>query len=222
MKLLTYCNKWDRELPFLLDSIQGKIPYECHIVSGEFTWAKVVDWQLEITKKYLNEKLIFVDAYDTLFVGDVEMLERLVEKEELVYCADKHCWPDPSKEPQYPDMPKSPWRFLNGSVMAGDGHRIHNALQWGLAYSPIKPMQHGVDIYYQDNDQRLWTDIYLQGYGALDAQCEIFQNLSDIKDSDFCLKRGRFYNTVTKTYPQFLHAASHTWRLIPKELYGAT
>lgn len=219
MKLLTYCNRLDRELPYLLQSIEGKIPYECHIVSGEFTWAKTVEWQLEMTKKYLEETLIFVDAYDTLFVGDVDRLEDLISREGLVYCADKHCWPDESRASQYPDMPKSPWHYINGGVKVGYGHSIHNALQWGLGHSPIKPMVNGVDIYHQDNDQRLWTDIYLQGYGALDSQCEIFQNLSDIKDSDFRMKRGRFYNTVTETYPQFLHAASHTWRLIPKELY---
>jgi hypothetical protein len=221
MKLLTYCNKWDRELPFLLDSIEGKIPYECHIVSGEFTWAKIVDWQLEVTRKYSEEDLILVDAYDTLFVGDVEKLEDLIRRENLVYCADKHCWPDSSRASSYPDQPASPWRYLNGGVMVGKGWAIHGALHWGTSYSPIKPMREGLNIYHQDNDQRLWTDVYLQGYGSLDSQCEIFQNLSDIKDSDFRLKRGRFYNTVTKTYPQFLHAAAHTWRLIPKELYGA-
>ena len=218
MLVLTYCNKIDRKLPELLRSLEGKVPYECHIVSGEFTWDKVVQWQLEMTLRYATETLIFVDAYDTLFVGDPSRLEELVSGEDIVYCADKRCWPDETLSHRFPDV-DSPWRYLNGSVMAGKGAKIHNAIQLGLATAPIKPMVNdGRSIYYQDNDQRFWIDVYLRGRGGLDTECQVFQNLSAIEDSDFRVKRGRFYNTVTGTYPQFIHAAAKTWWLIPKEL----
>lgn len=180
----------------------------------------MVQWQLAMATKCPNETLIIVDAYDTLFVGDADQLESMLEGEQLVYCASKVCWPDRDKESCY-SGDHSLWRYLNGSVMAGKGFTIRKAIEWGLEHAPIKPpVNDGRLIYHEDNDQRFWTDVYLHGYGSLDTNCEIFQNLACIKDEEFALVDGKFLNTVTATNPQFIHAAAHTWNLIPKELYA--
>jgi hypothetical protein len=222
LKLITYCNKLDRELPQLLKSIDGKIPYECHIISGKFTWNGVVDWLYGMTRKYSEDTLIVVDAYDTLFVGDPEELGDLSGVERLTFCASKVCWPDPEKACRYP-CNDSPWKYLNGGVMIGNGQAIHQAIEWGWRQYPILPAsRHASMIFFEDNDQRFWTDLYLDGYGSLDTQCEIFQNLVGIEAGDVAVVDGRFTNLITETRPHFIHAAARTWNLIPKELYESS
>jgi hypothetical protein len=224
MKLLTYCNKLDRELPQLLRSIDGKLPYECHIISGDFTWQKVIDWQREVAQKHKNETIFLVDAYDTLFVGDAEELEYHAVDRGLTFCGSKKCWPDESKKAKYdhlfPWTVGYKWRYLNGSVMCGKGQEILEAIDWGNHFVPIHPhVDDGRLIYHQDNDQRFWTDIHFNRVGQIDLKCDIFQNLACIEDDEVGMWHGRYRNHVTGSFPQFIHAAAHTWNLIPKELY---
>jgi len=206
------------KLKELLASLEGKLAVELTLVNREWDWRRLVDWQLETSLKYAGDTLIYLDAFDCLFVGDTRELVAAFGERELVYCADKRCWPN--EELMY-DFPKTPypWRYLSGSVMMGQGWAIHNALEWGMAYKPIKaPSKDQKYIMFQDNDQRLWTDIHLQGFGEIDSRCEIFQNIAWSEPKEFAVIGRRLVNTVTGTMPHFLHAAAKSWRHIPEEV----
>ena len=212
MKVLTIATELKPTLEKLVKSCEGKLDLEVTFHPGKWDWGVWLDWQDEKSSEYWDHSLVFVDAYDTLFVGGPDELERLVERQPLIHSTCKNCWPMPAREKFYPKVP-GPWKFLNSCGPAGAGWAIGNALEYGMNTFPY-PMP---DL-SRDNDQRFWTDVYLSWPGCLDWRCEIWQDLHLMETGEIVLKDGKAYNTVHNTYPQFLHASAGTWHLIPEEL----
>lgn len=221
LRVCLYSSHLDGHLPELLASIRGKIDHICHIENEGWDWSQRMTWMFKISHARPSEILIFLDPYDTLFIGNVEELTGFLEKQPLLISATKRCWPHPGKQPFYeeknPGM-ASPWRYVNPGVIAGKGGDISAAIAYGMRNFPITRSVPGTPMHNQDNDQRFWTDLYLSGYGLLDYQCELSQNLAWCTKDDFGFKDGRLHNLVTGSRPHFIHAAANTWYHIPKEL----
>jgi hypothetical protein len=211
-KVFTIATEMRPTLISLIKSCEGKVDLEVTMHSGEWDWGVWLDWQMEKCADNPDTNLVFVDAYDTLFVGDADELDDIVSRKPLVHSSNKSCWPMPGREKWYPKVP-GPWKFLNSCGPAGTGSAIKTALSYGMSMFPY-PMP---DL-SRDNDQRFWTDVYLSGYGELDWKCEIWQDLYMLRDDELATKDGRLLNQVHMTWPQFIHASAHTWHRIPKEL----
>lgn len=209
MKVLTMCNEYKPHLPELIESCDGKLDLHVTIKAGQWKWRTWLDWQVEMCERWPGELLVFLDAYDVLFVGDPDELEGLVSRQALIHGTCKNSWPLPSRAPLYPADP-SPWRFLNSCGPAGRSEDILRALKYGLIC--------GFPLHPQDIDQRFWGDLFLQGFGVLDTKCEIWQDLWSVEEGELGHKDGRLRNLITGSSPQFIHASAKTWHYIPKEL----
>jgi len=226
--VLTYCTHIKEETKLLEESLRRKeIPFEISVIPGRFSWTNVIEWQREKAHQYRDTKVIFVDAWDTLFIGDKEELEYQLSIKPTTFCGSKRCWPDEWKvstyDKQFPHTKGHRWRFLNGGTMFGMGSDIYQAIDFGkeLGLHIKATVEDGRSIYHQDNDQRFWTDIHLGSrFGEIDINCEVFQNLACVEDGEVGMYAGRFMNFTTGSFPQFIHAAAKTWDLIPKELYA--
>jgi hypothetical protein len=204
-----------------MKSLEGKIPVDMHIETGPFKWGDVVDFELRQARRYPKDNLIFTDAYDFLFIGDPEGVDEIISKQDLLLQSTVSCWPDEDKVPDYeyrnPDE-TSPWRYVSGCGGIGKGEDIAAAIEYGLKIYPVREPEPGKHLWAQDNDQRFWTSLYLDGWGNLDTRCEMTQNLHGVKAGNLELRDGKLHNLVTDSYPQFIHASAGTWKHIPKEL----
>jgi hypothetical protein len=212
LKVLTIATEMKPTLEALVQSCHGKLDLEVTMHLGKWDWGIWLDWQMDRCRAHLDDHLVFVDAYDTLFVGDPGELENIVKKVHLIHSTCKNCWPIKSREKLYPYVP-GPWKYLNSCGPAGRGRAILEGLEYGMAHFPYPHPELEWDV-----DQRFWTDVYLSGYGQLDYACQIWQDLHLASDTDLGIKDDRIKNLVFDTWPQFLHASAHTWHRIPKEL----
>jgi hypothetical protein len=208
MKLFTLCNGYKEHLPELLASVKDKLDLSVYMMKGPWQKRWWVDWQLEIAKRHENETIMFLDAYDMLFVGDADYVNSW--DGELLHSTCKDCWPATSRKSKYPEI-DSPWRFLNSGGTAGKGRAIREAIEWGNAHCPMPQ-----PAYPRDTDQRFWTDVYLSGFGELDSRCEMWQDINMAKPGELGYDDKGVINLVHGTRPQFLHASAKTWGEIPE------
>jgi hypothetical protein len=211
-KVLTIATELKPTLEALIRSCEGKVDLEVTFHPGKWDWGVWLDWQEEKSGDYWDSDLVFVDAYDTLFVGDPVELEALVGRQPLIHSTCKTCWPMPVRKPLYNDVP-GPWKYLNSCGPAGTGQAIGRAITFGRQKHPYPHP----DL-PRDNDQRFWTDTYLHGWGELDWRCEIWQDMYLLEDGELGYKNGRIKNLVHNTWPQFIHASAGTWHFIPEEI----
>lgn len=218
--IATHLDKWWEEA---LGSVHGQLDYIVHLEDQHgWDWAKKVDTMRRFAWYHYHEPLIFMDLWDTLFVGDPEELEAGLKA--LTKCTTQcssSAWPRLEMADRFPDTGK--WRYVNGSGVMGTGEMICDAIQEGKARYPIKPAPPGVwlhDHKLVDNDARFWQDLYLDDLVANDFNCRFVQPIIGLKPGELVwyANNERFYNKVTDTMPQFLHAAGgNAWEQIPLE-----
>jgi hypothetical protein len=228
IRAIIYGNRLFTELHILMKSMRrGRLPFIINIESSpyQFQWRHVVEHQLMMARRYPDDILVCVDAYDYLFLGEVEELEALLSKHSLLLPSSPSCWPHPAKAEAYELKQKEikgikgHWRWVNGSGPAGRGREIEAAILYGLEHFPISERHIKTDsVLGYDCNQRFWTDLYLAGWGEVDWKCELSQVIFKSQPGELGYKDGRLHNLVTGSKPQFIHAASQTWESIPKEL----
>lgn len=229
MKVYCFASHWDgRAEDFLRSMRHAKQQFVVHMEhQGSWSWDRMVDFELEVSEAHPDDLLIFADLWDSLYVGDpAEMEEQVREltRDLPLLHTDKHCWPEPEKaEACHARDPHvtSPWRYVNGSGPFGLGRQIAEAIRYGRSKYPIRPLVRGVHPHrfpQNDNDQRFWTDLYLDGLVGIDHECNVVQGLVSLKPGELSYHDGRIHNLITGTRPHILHAADHTWEYIPQEV----
>jgi hypothetical protein len=203
------------------------VPFLFQMESGPWSWERKIRWELEVSKQHEDGLLVFIDAFDYLFLGELTELEQVVSEQPLLFSTDRGATPFPDKRlaPHYDIRRKkeSPWCYLNGSGPAGKGWAIAEAIEYGLPKFPIIPPSK--DWPRGGTDQLWWTMVYLNGFGKLDQECRLTQALYDRDNApywvttDLGYTNGRIYNTVTDTWPQFVHATGNSWIAIPEVLW---
>lgn len=138
---------------------------------------------LKILQAYTH--FIFVDAYDTLFLKPVTEYEG-----GIIFSTEKNCWPDVNAP--YPESGKV-FRYLNS----------------GCYIAPIDEYLSLTDEYpinYADDDQRYFTNIYLQsGKIKLDTECKIFQSYAFTDKTDLIVLPNKIINNHSKSEPAVVH-----------------
>jgi hypothetical protein len=148
-------------------------------------------WDMDKLKSTL---LLFSDSYDVITVStESEIIEKYysISKNQILFSAEKYCWPDFSLEKYYPNT-KSNYKFLNSGGFIGNAYDILNIL--------------GMDINDHDDDQLYFTKIFLFNNVniKLDYNCQIFQTLNG-KINDIYIYKNRIINKSHLTFPSFIH-----------------
>jgi len=143
--------------------------------------------------------IVFTDAWDVLFYGThAEVLEKLMKRDNggLVMAAERGCWPDYYLGPHFPGT--TPWRFVNGGLMAGTPQRLVEWVAWVKAH----PAYLGEMI-----DQQWMGHRYLQGERVnvvLDERTELFHCVHG-DHGELGFEDGKPVNLLCDTHPNFLH-----------------
>lgn len=178
----------------------------------QFSWRNMVLWTLDVCNRFPDDLLFFVGAWDTACVGDVDEVRDRGLEDCITLTGDINCWPHESKvsdfEKKVPGV-RSPWRYVNTGPLTGLGRNIAEAINWGWGRFPVE--EDG--LYGGDNDQRFWTDVYLQSpiKIQIDYACMIGQTLQGKHPGMLYIEkkvgeRGRLRNDLNETYPVFVHA----------------
>jgi hypothetical protein len=189
--------------------LEEKIPLIQHSIV-DFSWRRRIIESMVISSMYLNDTLIFLDAWDVMFLGTKKDLLALNLHEGVTFAAQKTCWPDKTREPEYDAIQDNPgpWRFINSNPMAGLGKNIYSALEYGWLRHPIKTNTNSVEEY--DVDERFLTNLYLSEAREkfnikLDTRCELNQTYLASVPGDLWYESGRITNMIHKTKPVFVH-----------------
>lgn len=172
-------------------------------MTKKFSWARLVEWELGVARRYPDEFIVFVDAWDFIMLGKRFELERIASGHKLLYHSETKCWPEPHKADYYPALqhPTS-FKYVNGTGPAGMGWYMQEALEYGIKYFPIRGHESSV---FADNDQRFFTDLYLAGYGDIDSGCDLSVSLNSIDSSKYEIVGDRIYVPETGSRPVFVH-----------------
>lgn len=196
MRIITVASKLDEQgLENLVDSLQ-KFGHDFDII--------VTDWRGFGTKlievyEYFRQnedvnELIFVDAYDVLFLANAKEIEsKIKDRTKILVSVEKGCWPDSSLASQYPET-KSEWKYINS----------------GTYYAPRELYMRMIENnppQYTDDDQLYLTNEFLNNPDAfvLDYDCEVFQCHSFVAEDDYEYKEGRVFNLKTNSIPCIIH-----------------
>ena len=152
----------------------------------------------EFCKKQSPETVVmFVDAYDVIFVQPPEVLykkwKELTKMQGVIFNAETNCHPDVELEGDYPRHEKSRFIFLNSGVYMGTAENMLKILP--------------EDIQDTYDDQRFYVDKFLNKDPniLLDYETELFMPLCYAVTSVRYDDKG-LYNKELNTYPCLLHA----------------
>ncbi len=108
---------------------------------------------------------LFVDAYDVLFLDNITVINERFEdfKCDILFAAEKLCWPEPTKAPEFPMTP-TPYKYLNSGVYMGNVTSLRHFLS---------------EVVANDQDDQLWIQKRYLGENGLkiklDHEGYIFQ-----------------------------------------------
>lgn len=202
IKVLTYASNKTDGLNNLIFSLE-KFGWDYEVMEGGW---KGFGTKLIATYnkcKELKEQgythFIFVDAYDTFFLGtEEELIDKYFNTNAFVISAERGCYPDAELRGEYNETPNG-WDFVNsGTYLAPIGDYMR--------------MFENNTPDYSDDDQRWLTARYLsEGYDTvLDKKCRIFQCYSFIREGDFGYEKNRLQNLKTGTQPIIIHFNGRT------------
>lgn len=151
--------------------------------------------ELEIVDNKDKKLICFTDSYDVTIVDNamniIKEFFKICSKEEILFSAEKTCWPDKELESKYP-FTQSYYKYLNSGGFMGYADKIYNIIQ-----DKIKD---------NEDDQLYYTKKFLNSSNIkLDYNCQIFQTLNgsvnDIKYNNY----GHYENKLTQSRPKLLH-----------------
>ena len=169
----------------------------------EHTWKGFGDKILE-TYKYLKAHpevtaFFYSDAWDTFCLGTMEQaLDWVTPNAGILFSSEKACYPHPNKASKYPEG-RTQWKYLNGGGWFANSQLF------------IKMVESNMPD-HSTNDQEWFTDCFLSQPVDifLDYNCTVFQTAAFAALGELIVEGQRVKNTVTNTYPIFIHGNGHT------------
>jgi hypothetical protein len=177
-----------------------------------FTWGNRIIRTLQIAELHPDELLCFVDAWDTLFLGEKWELTNPRWEQGVTFASQKRCWPDPvgyEYNLHWEGKVATRWRYLNSNPMIGMGRNIARALDWGWRRFPLEG--HTNDTCDPDGNvcERFYTRLLFSAPKEwdlkIDTECVLCHTTTDSSPGEVAVRDGRVFNLVTHTYPIFLH-----------------
>lgn len=162
-----------------------------------------------------NSIILFTDAYDVFLVSSIDgIVNRFLEfKCDVLFSAEKTCWPDPSLSKLFPDSFTN-YKFLNSGCFIG--------YRWALLRlieSQIKDTDDD-QLYYQKQYLKSLTEDFINI--KLDTENYIFQCLGGSENSVKVLENGQLYNSETNCCPLVLHGNGGPYtKQVFKDIFNA-
>jgi GR25 family glycosyltransferase involved in LPS biosynthesis len=148
-----------------------------------------------VSSKSPDNIVLFTDAWDVICLGDSKTLyERfLTFNKDLVFGAEKECSPDKDKIDLYKNK-NIAFPYLNSGFFIGKAGIIKKYLE----------TYNGEKI----NDQKWWTDIYLENQDniGLDTNALMCLQTWATDEKDYKIQDNKFTYVETNTNPIFIHA----------------
>lgn len=199
--VVTMATKFDRGMYTFLDSCE-RFNIMPIILGIGLEW-KGCCHKLHVTAdaldslRHYKKLVLFVDAYDSIFVDDIDAIVDEYGKigAPLVYSGDKICFPDPGKAENHPPT-ISPYRFLNAGGIIGETALVADSIEC-IRRFPWKWEHIDQDLIMAD------ASLILEKI-TIDTECRIFQTLYNCVD-DLDLSADRIYNKITNSYPKVMH-----------------
>lgn len=201
MRIITVASHLDvKGLEDLIESLQ-KFKHDFDIIVTEWRGfgTKIIEVYQYFKQNPDVQELIFVDAYDVLFLSDAkEIEEKIKDKTKMLMSVEKACYPKSELAVKYPET-KSEWKYINS----------------GTYYAPREVFMKIVENNYpqfSDDDQLYMTLEFLKNPNdfVLDYDCEVFQCYSFIAEDDYEYKDNRVYNKKTNSIPSIIHGNGRT------------
>lgn len=196
MRIITVASRLEEQgLENLVHSLQ-KFKHDFDIIVTE--WRGFGTKLIEVYEYFRQnpdvEELIFVDAYDVLFLSTPKEIEsKILDRSKMLVSVEKGCWPQADLSSKYPET-KSEWKYINS----------------GTYYAPrdvYMKMIENNPPQYSDDDQLYLTNEFLNNPNdfVLDYNCEVFQCHSFVAEDDYKYKDGRVFNLKTNSIPCIIH-----------------
>ena len=177
-----------------------------------FTWGNRIIRTMQIAEEYPDRVLFFLDAWDTLFLGQKSELETLWLDGLIIFASQKRCWPDPVEDKYnvwYEGKVSSRWRYLNSNPMVGLGASIAKVLRWGWERFPLPGHTNDTCDAEGNVCERFYTNLLFKTpkeWGLrIDTHCEFGQTTTGNLPGELAFRDGRVTNLITNTQPPFLH-----------------
>jgi len=177
-----------------------------------FTWGNRIKMTMQVAAKHPDRPLFFIDAWDTLCLGEKWELDNERWRQGITFASEKRCWPD-NVETMYNVLWEykciSRWRYLNSNPMAGMGRDIARAIEWGWERFPLKGATNDVADPEGNVCERFYTQLMFNApreWGiTVDTDCVLGQTVVEGKPYELAVEKGRIKNLITGTYPVFFH-----------------
>jgi hypothetical protein len=191
-----FCQKHRLEYVIVGD---GKVWHGGNMEAGPGGGQKIneIRSSMENLKIHLKENsrlVVICDTFDLIPVAyEAEILtkfENLCTSDQVLFSAEKFCWPDSNLSDAYPVAPTA-YPYLNSGSIMGYSHVIYNMIQDTITDA--------------EDDQRYFTLKFLAGENiVLDYHCDLFQAVNGASD-DLVISGQRISNKKTLTQPVFIH-----------------
>ena len=166
-----------------------------------------------------NKVVMFVDGFDVIIFDNPEnMLNKFKEfNKNMVFSAEKFCWPDNDIENYYPEETKNEeFRYVNSGTYMGYAKDLKEML------NTFREKNYNCDTYPDKingtcDDQRCLTYYYLNNINkvALDHKQKIWSLCAGTKREDYDFDLNTFsnlYNKLTNEKSSILHTNSgNSW-----------
>lgn len=196
LKVLTVATHPDKGLEQLERSLKAyKYDYEVLGIGKEWKGfgtklKEVHEW----CKKTDYTHILFLDAYDTFAVGQLE----IGDFDGVYFNAEKGCWPDADKKDLYP-CPDMPYPYLNSGMYLANVKTL-------LQIFEENPYE------YKTDDQRYFTDIFLsERYKvSLDYDTEYLMTIAFSEQGKDYEITDKVTNLHSGNTPCFIHGNGKT------------
>ena len=172
-----------------------------------------------LTKLKAHDVVLFTDAYDVLYLGNKEVITRryLDMKVDIVFAAEKVCWPDEEMEIHF-QSDISEYKYLNSGVFIGTVRAINQLI------GPECPDDYDDQLYLQRRIHNLPINGEEQPRHNLKIALDYEQYMFMTYDKSLQIKRGQLYNPETYCFGSVYHAnggdeAKQQYDWIYKELF---
>lgn len=154
------------------------------------------------TEKHQDaEYLIFTDAWDVLFFGTAEEVIAKIPETGVLMAAERNCFPDSHLAPQFKG--ETPWKFVNGGLLAGKTTEIAKWLDYVEACPSYQPGM----IDQQWLNYRLlneWVNVIYEPLIRIDRNTELFYCMY-LDEGEMQPRGGKPFNALTGNSPNFIH-----------------
>lgn len=131
-----------------------------------------------------NDMLVFTDGYDVLYQGgkaDIMAGWRRAGSPDILFSAERFCWPDKALAPQFEHVSRGPYKYLNSGTFMGTAGALSAALQ-----DPIFDAKEN-----DKSDQLLWTQWFLKHRNTANVKLDVNQDVFACVAGDECLPLPR-------------------------------